>query len=163
MLRVTNDYGPPFQGFGLTLSADSIARTVVDAVMPAISDQIPNLVAVAWPEIQARIPQLVADIWPDIQNRVMGVIPAAVAQVEAKVPALMGQAMPILYNELPKLSSKVMPLVTKELEAQLQKYSQQYMGPLAMFKKYAPAAIIAILAITLAGASINIYRFWQGD
>lgn len=132
----------------LSLDADSIARSVVGALTPALQSAMPSLVDAAWPAVQARLPTLV---------------PQVVDFASAQLPALIDKAMPTLYAKLPEIKQKIMPLVQAETDALVDSYVRKYMGPAYLLKEYAPALTILATSLTLFASGIIIYQFWAGE
>lgn len=172
MLRITKEHRA-HAGLGLSvgIDTDSIARSVINAVMPAVADQMPNLLNAAWPTIQDRMPDLISSaagpamdaMWPAIQSRAPALIGSLGPQLAAQVPGMLNQALPILYSKLPEIEGKVIPMLKIEANRLLDEYAQRYLGPAAQFKEYAPAIMMIGTSMLVFAAGITIYRFWSGQ
>lgn len=142
MLSITRQ-ARPLQGLGISLGIDtsSIASSVVNAVMPAIAAQMPNLVAAAWPSVQSRVPDLIT---------------SAVPQITAQIPTMMDQAMPTF-------KTKVLPMMKTQIDVMVDNYARRYLGAAYIFKNYYPALAILATSVTLFASGLVIYQFWAGE
>jgi hypothetical protein len=161
MLRITHqNYPTPLSGLnGISIGGidvSSIANAVVNSIMPAVSAQMPNLVAAAWPAVQERVPGLIDQAWGQVQQKA----PAMVSQL---APQAANAALPALYAKLPEIRAKLMPIVKKEIDSMIEGYANQYLGPAAALKGWYPAIGLFASAVTLFGAGIVIYQFWAGE
>lgn len=168
MLRVTHHHHPlPLAGLdGISIGGidmSSVANAVVNAIMPAVTAQMPNLVAAAWPAVQERLPGLVDQAWGQVQQQIPGAIAGAVPQITAQIPKMITSALPTLYAQAPAISAKLMPIVKTQLDVMVDSYARQYLGPLAAFKTWYPAVAMFASAISLFSAGIIIYRFWNDE
>jgi len=143
---------------------DTVARAVVNAIMPAVQDAMPGLIDSAYPSLEAKMP---------------GLVNAAYPLLEAKMPQLMGRAMdtawPVVQQKLPamlpnllagampQLQAKLFPVVEKEARKLIDQYMNQTLGPFAPFKAYIPALTLVATSVSLFASGLIIYKFWAKD
>ena len=131
MLRIT--HGPGLGALGF--DANSIANSVVNAVMPALRQQMPSLVESAMPTIKAQVP--------------------------AMVPVVAGQVPALIDSSMPAVRAKLVPVLRTELEKGLTSYAETYFGTAAPYLKWAPAIALAGTVLSIAASAVILYQFYE--
>lgn len=166
MLRITHRHQVPVAGLSgsIGFDTDSIVKSIVNAVAPAIADKMPMLVGAAWPEVEGRLPGLVDQLVPQAVDKAWPMVKAKVPDlVTSAIPLVVEQAPRIVDAALPPLKSKVLPMVRVEADVLLKKYLTEYMGPLAPYQKYILPLTLVLSCVTVFAAGITIYKFASGE
>ena len=145
----------PAAGLGISFDTSSIASDIVNAIMPAVREQIPGLIDAAWPEIQNRVPGLVDSVMPMVQQRVPQMVDAVIPLVQKQMPALINSVMPMVQT-------KVFPIIEAEADKLVEKYEAQFLGS-TKFLKYVPAVAGAAAAVSLFASGVVLYSWWKGS
>jgi len=154
-MRLSRYQQHPAAGFGLSLNTADIANDVVNAVMPAIMNQIPALVDAAWPQIEPRLGGAVDQMMPVIMRQLPAMVTQAIPTIKQQLPGLIDSVMPTI-------KAKVLPLVEAEADKLMQLYMTRYLGSMAKYRKFIVPVLAGGIGVSLLASGVVLAAWWKG-